>query len=76
MCCCDWIIYFSSFTLSDQLNIARKELSLALYEREAACRVIARLTDEVAEARGALATLKPQTQAYVATGGQAGVSIV
>ncbi|OXA62747.1 pre-mRNA-processing factor 19 [Folsomia candida] len=61
-----------SFTLSDQLNIARKELSLALYEREAACRVIARLTDEVAEARGALATLKPQTQAYVATGGQAG----
>ena len=45
-------------TLKEHLQATRQELSLALYQHEAACRVVCRLLKERDEARGLVAELK------------------
>ncbi|GJN20807.1 hypothetical protein PR202_gb08229 [Eleusine coracana subsp. coracana] len=59
-------LVLSNFALEQQLHTARQELSHALYQHDAACRVIARLKKERDEARTLLTQAERQIPASVA----------
>merc|ERR1719231_1299734 len=57
----EWDSYLlENFTLKQHLEATRHELSQALYQHDAACRVIARLLKERDEAKASLTALETQ----------------
>ncbi|KAJ1987484.1 hypothetical protein GGI25_006225 [Coemansia spiralis] len=69
-------LVLETFTLKQQYQQVRQELSQALYQNDAACRVIARLMKESDEARRALATLQAQIGSVAGDGGKAASQVV
>jgi len=64
-------LMLESYALKEQLNTVRQELAHALYQQDAACRVIARLVKERDEARRQLATAQAQLAHTRPAGGDA-----